>query len=180
MKPLLLALLVVALGLPQTAAAQQWQQQRLPLKITAYDTHSGILVTHFRFLRVRDEHHGSFSGNTIVVSSAGAATSACVSFVNTVQRIVTRVDFHFVFYDRLQNHAGDAELVRTGSFAPDTPIDANFANVNGMEDTKDCVLLPPHDPPLALAIVFVTSATFLDGSQWATSGPAIAEHLDSN
>lgn len=173
MKSLLLALLVIAFGAPLAAGAQQ----RLPLKITAYDTHSGIMVTHFSFLRVRDEHHGSFSGNTVVISSAGTATSACVSFVNTLQRNVAQVDFHFVFYDRLQNHAGDAELVRTGSFAPNTPIEVNFANRAGMEDTKDCVLLPPHDPPLALAIVFVKSAQFSDGSQWVTSGPAIADHL---
>jgi hypothetical protein len=151
--------------------------QVLPLRITAFDTHSGILVTQFRFLRVRDDHHASFSGNTVVISSAGTATSACISFMNTLPRDVTQVDFHFVYYDRLRNHAGEADLIRTGTFAPNVAIDANFANRNYLEDTKDCVLLPAHDPPLALAVVFVKSATFADGSQWATSGPAIAAHL---
>jgi hypothetical protein len=175
MKLLLLAFMVIAFGLPEAAGAQQ----RLPLKITAYDTHSGIVVAQFRFLRVRDAHQGSVHGNTVVIAH-GLATSACVSFVNTLPRTVTQVDFHFVFYDRLHDHAGDAELVRTGSFASNTPIEANFANRNGDEDTKDCVLLPHHDPPLALAVVFVKSATFADGSQWVTSGPVIAEHLDPN
>jgi hypothetical protein len=159
MKPLLFALLILALGVPVAAATQQ----RLPLRITAYDTHSGIMVTQFSFLRVRDAHQGSVHGSTVVIAH-GQAT--------------TQVDFHFVFYDRLHDHAGEAELVRTGSFTSNTPIEANFANVNGDEDTKDCVLLPRHDPPLALAIAFVKSATFADGSQWVTSGPAIAEHLD--
>lgn len=165
-----------ALVAPGAAGAQE----RLPLRITAYDTHSGILVTHFSFLQVRnqgpaDEHGNSFSMSPM---NRGTTTSACVSFVNTLPRNVTAVDFHFVFYDRLHNHAGDAELVRSGSFAPNVPADVNFANRSGIEDAKDCVMLPRHDPPLALAVVFVKSATFADGSQWATSGPAIAEHLD--
>lgn len=178
MKPLLTAALfaLAALGWPAVSSAQQ----RLPLRITAYDTHSGIMVTQFRFLRVKDTHHASASGNTVVISSQGTAISACVSFENTLPRSVTQVDFHFVFYDRLRNHAGDAELVRTGSFTPNTPIEVNFANLNGMEDTKDCVLLPFHDPPLARAFVFVKSVTFADGSQWVTSGPAVAEHLEPN
>lgn len=179
MKLLLFALMVIALGPPLAASAQD-KPQRVPLRITAYDTHSGIMVTQFRFLRVKDTHHASASGNMVVIHSQGTATSACVSFVNTLPRDVTQVDFHFVFYDRLHNHAGDAELVRTGSFAPNTPIETNFSNLNGMEDTKDCVLLPFHDPPLALAVAFVKSATFADGSHWVTSGPAIAEHLDPN
>lgn len=152
--------------------------QRLPLRITAYDTHSGILVTHFSFLQVRTHEPTGEIGHTFVTYPTRVATNACVSFVNTLPRNVTAVDFHFVFYDRLHNHAGDADLVRSGSFAPNVPADVNFANRSGIEDAKDCVLLPRHDPPLALAIVFVKSATFADGSQWATSGPAVAEHLD--
>ena len=114
MKPLLTAALfaLAALGWPAVSSAQQ----RLPLRITAYDTHSGIMVTQFRFLRVKDTHHASASGNTVVISSQGTAISACVSFENTLPRSVTQVDFHFVFYDRLRNHAGDAELVAPARF----------------------------------------------------------------
>lgn len=152
--------------------------KRVPLRITAFDTHSGILVTHFSFLQVQTREPTGEIGHTFVTYPDRVTTSACVSFVNTLPRNVTAVDFHFVFYDRLHNHAGDAELVRSGSFAPNVPADVNFANRSGIEDPKDCVMLPRHDPPLELAVVFVKSATFADGSQWATSGPAIAEHLD--
>jgi hypothetical protein len=174
------ALLIVAFGFSQATAAAQQQAQRLPLQITDYDTHSGITVTHFSFLQVRNSHRFTPQENGAAGAHMRVATNACVSFVNTLPRAVTQVDFHFVFYDSSRDHAGDAELVRSGSFAPNTQIDFDLANRTGQEDAKDCVLVPYHDPRVALAVVFVKSATFADGSHWFTSGPAVAEHLDPN
>lgn len=171
-KATLFALLLIALGTPLAA-----ETQRMPLQITAFDTHSGIVVTHFSFLQVRNPHKATAQENSISGAHMGVATNACVSFTNTLPRNVTQVDFHFVFYDRSRDHAGDADLIRTGTFAPNAPIDVNLANRTGLEDTKDCILVPFHDPNVALAVVFVKSATFADGSQWVTSGPAIADHL---
>jgi hypothetical protein len=178
-KPWLPALLIAAFGFSQAAAAEQLTPH-LPLQITDYDTHSGIAVTHFSFLQVRNSRRASPQENGAAGAHMAVATNACVSFVNTLPRAVTQVDFHFVFYDGARNHAGDAELVRSGSFAPNAEIDFNPDNRTGQTDTTDCVLVPFHDPRVALAVVFVKSATFADGSHWFTSGPAIADHLDPN
>jgi hypothetical protein len=171
-KATLLALVLIALGTPLAA-----ETQRMPLRITAFDTHSGIVVTRFSFLQVRNAHKATAQENSISGAHMGVATNACVSFMNTLPRNVTQVDFHFVFYDRQLDHAGDADLIRTGTFGPNVPIEVDYGNRNGLEDTKDCVLVPYHDPRLTRAVVFVKSATFADGSQWVTSGPAIADHL---
>jgi len=159
------AALVVAFPLAGAA-------QGVRLGTTAFDTHSGILVTQFHVVRVQDARKVN-RGNP----RTGAATNVCPSFTNTLARDVTQVDFRFVYYDRQRNRAGEADLIRTGRFVAGATIDPDLENLTGLTDTKDCVLLPQHDPPIGIAIAFVKSATFADGSQWTTSGPAIVDHL---
>jgi hypothetical protein len=104
--------------------------------------------------------------------------SVCVSFENTDARTAKQITFHFVYYDTLNNHAGDTDLVRTGTFTHGSVIEGVNAKT-GLINEEDCVRLPYHQQGIALVVMFVTSVTYADNSVFTTSGPAVPEHLGS-
>jgi hypothetical protein len=144
-------------------------------KITEVNTNSGIRATHFYFGHVH-EHTARNPGDA--TPQVLQTRSACVSFENTDARTAEQITFHFVYYDTLNNHAGDTDLVRAGKFTQGTVIESVNAKTNLIND-EDCVAIPYHQQGVALVVMFVTSVTYADNSVFTTSGPAIPEHLDN-
>jgi hypothetical protein len=150
--------LVIASIVPRVAAAETVQ-------LLQFNTKSAIQITAVRAGYRQASRRGS-----------DVAQSVCVSFGNTDPRAVKQVTFHFVYYDTLDNHAGEADLVRTGTFAKRAVIDSVNEKVRTL-NMEDCVVLPYHQQGIAVVVAFVKAVTFADGSVWTTPGPEIPEHL---
>ncbi len=154
------------------AAPRTGTPETIVTRFIQFDTRSAVDITRF------------FAGYEKYDDPAYAPTEqspdtqwACLDFVNRDARRASEIDFQFVYYDTLNNHAGGDDLVRTGSFSQGAEVRSEKRN--GDFDETGCVHLPRHAQGISLIIAFVKSIRFADGKTWTTGGPTIPEHLDA-
>lgn len=161
------ALIALVCAVPRLALAAGGDDPPDVIRVDAVDTQSGVAITGFRvdWLRPNPQLHEPKN-----------ARVACVAFENRNRSEAKRIGFSIAYYDALNNHAGDATLVRHGSFASGKTIEASDPRT-GIINRDDCVFLPYHEQGIARIVVFVNSVTFADGSSWTTPGPEVSTHI---
>lgn len=159
---------VLAMLAPCAAAAEpplrpiqpQVRVHIFPVRTVQLETLSNIAVT----------------GSIAIIGEKQRDRFMCVSFVNNDRRIATAITFHFDYFDRLGNHAGENELVRSGRFSQGVAIESADMNT-GLANVAECASMPYSDRGRVANLVYVTSVTYGDGTIWNASGIVVPEHL---
>ena len=97
---------------------------------------------------------------------------ACLSFKNIATKTANAVEFTFRFDDLLGNPIAESILQRTGSFAPNIPIEGKMSDLGGNSDSfNNCVNLRMTSIKPNAEIVGVNSVRFDDGTSWKKGDP---------